>query len=120
MLVPLSDAKAHKNNSLKTFIKVIIYVVPILSQQKLFNVENLYQGVQLPAKFYSELCNMLPTQNMISELVEVLLYVSLIPCLKVPLRGLADVLMCSEKTLTSPHSNAVFTGQVMNIFQSKL
>ena len=80
-------------------------------------MENLNQGVQLPAKFYSELCNMLPTQNMIPELVEVLLYVSLIPSLKVPLRGLADVLMCSEKTLTSPHSNAVFTGQVINIFQ---
>jgi len=72
------------------------------------------QGVQLPAKFYSELCNMLPTQNMIPELVEVLLYVSMIPSLKVPLRGLADVLMCSEKTLTSPHSNAVFTGQILS------
>ena len=51
---------------------------------------------------------------MISELIEVLLYVSLIPCLKVPLRSLADVLMCSEETLTTPHSNAVFTAQVMN------
>ena len=79
---------------------------------------HLYQssvshGIVLPGQFYTDLTTMLSSHDMIPQLVETLLYTSLLPCLKPPLRSLADVLKCPSSSLTNPHSNAVFTAQVL-------
>ena len=77
------------------------------------------KGVILPSEFYIDLTELLSTHNMTSQLVEVLLYTSLMPSLKPPVRGVADVLTSPPSSLTSPHSTAVFTGQVLSRLSSQ-
>ena len=82
-------------------------------------LSSVSKGVILPDQFYTDLTELLSSHNMISQLAEVLLYTSLLPSLKPPLRGVADVLICPPSSLTSPHSTAVFTGQVLSRLSSR-
>ena len=67
----------------------------------------------LPVQFYTDLSSLLLTHKMIPQLVEILLYASLLPTLSLPLRILADLLTLEAGHLTSPHSTAVLAGQVL-------
>ena len=78
------------------------------------------QGVILPSQFYTHLTGLLSSHKMIAELVEVLLYTSIMPSLKPPLRSLADVLTSPSHLLLSPHSTAVFTGQALSRLSSQV
>ena len=72
-------------------------------------------GLVLPMEFYNCLTTMLSGHKMVTELVEVVWYTSLLPTLSPSLYSMADVLnpsTCPPETLLSPHSNAVLTAQV--------
>ena len=72
------------------------------------------EGCILPVQFYTDLSSLLVSHKMIPQLVEILLYISLLPSLSLPLRILADLLTLEASLLTSPHSTAVLAGQVLS------
>ena len=72
-------------------------------------------GLVLPLEFYNSLTTLLSGHKMLTELVEVLFYTSLLPILSPSLPSMADVLnpaTCPPSKLLNPHSNAVLTAQV--------
>ena len=73
----------------------------------------------LPVQFYTDLSSLLLSHKMIPQLVEILLYISLLPNLSLPLRILADLLTLEASLLTSPHSTAVLAGQVLSKLTSE-
>ena len=77
------------------------------------------EGCILPVQFYTDLSSLLVSHKMIPQLVEILLYISLLPSLSLPLRILADLLTLEASLLTSPHSTAVLAGQVLSKLTSE-
>ena len=77
------------------------------------------EGCILPVQFYSDLSSLLASHNMIPQLVEILLYTSLLPSLSLPLRILADLLTLEAELMASPHSTVVLAGQVLSRLTSE-
>ena len=72
------------------------------------------EGFILSVHFYTDLSSTLVSHKMIPQLVEILLYILLLPSLSLPLRILADLLTLEASLLTSPHSTAVHARQVLS------
>ena len=77
------------------------------------------EGCILPVQFYSDPSSLLASHNMIPQLVEILLYTSLLPSLSLPLRILADLLTLEAELMASPHSTVVLAGQVLSRLTSE-
>ena len=66
------------------------------------------EGCILPVQFYSDLSSLLASHNMIPQLVEILLYTSLLPSLSLDLDGAVTHLLA--KTILSRRSLGVGVG----------
>jgi len=77
-------------------------------------LDSLSRGVVLPSDFYNDICTLLANQKMIGQLVTVLLYMALVPSLSPSLVHLAEVLTGPSANLTTPHSTALSTAQILS------
>ena len=76
-------------------------------------LDSLSNGIVLPAQFYTDLCTLLATSQMVQYLVEVLHYTALLPCLALPLAPLAAVLAGPPVSFTDVPSTPLLLAQTL-------